>query len=324
CDSEPECKGIDDGNTYYWYDDQCHAKAACSADDLSSCDSEPKCKDSGFIWYAGKCLVASPCSPQNVAGCTEEKTCEANGGEWHSDYHTSSGVKCIPKTSSAVPPPPQDYMARFLQMMKQDDDPVVTCGPDHLDACDQAACAELGAAYWWYADSCRPAQQEETYSKISEAPVRLGNDADDGVISAGEGLSIIVAFSEQGRHYALLVLPNNDYFFIVDNDEYVSKQLTTVADNVSFVVWDDICAVLGQYPDFIGEWEIATLTVPLSVEKFQDDNDIVDYLSKGGIYHFGYYSVMVDCSQPKSLSASAGGSGANTYYDEDAGVWRLK
>jgi hypothetical protein len=168
------------------------------------------------------------------------------------------------------------------------------CGPDNPGGCDQGACEALGTDYWWYG-GCRTGQQIETYDdgRIAEAPVCLGDDADDGTISAGEGMSILLDVPDDVRSYALLVFPNGEYYFL-DNNDLITKRVVSVTSG-QLPVSDNLCSVLEEVPELTGEWLVAFLTVPTSVGQFQSLNDIVDYLNSGGVYHFGSYSVMVDC-----------------------------
>ncbi len=174
-------------------------------------------------------------------------------------------------------------------------DEQLSCGPDHLEVCNREACDELGEGYWWYGGSCCSGQQIETYDngRIAEAPVRLGEDADNGIISAGEGMSILLDVPGNVRTYAVLTFPNGDYFFI-DNNDLITKSVVPVTSG-ELPVSDNLCAALEELPEFKGEWEVVFLTVPSTVEEFQTLNDIVDYMNNGGTYHLGNYSVMLDC-----------------------------
>ncbi|MCD6390181.1 MAG: hypothetical protein J7L69_12280 [Desulfobulbaceae bacterium] len=167
------------------------------------------------------------------------------------------------------------------------------CGPNNLDTCTQLECEDLGPDYWWY-DSCRKGQQQENYDgRIAEAPVRLGNNANDGKISTGDGFSLVLNVPETVRTYALLVFPNADYDFL-DNDNLFTKKLVSITSG-RLPVTDDLCWILEDYPDFAGTWWIAFFTTPASAEEFHDLNELEDYINNGGVYHFGSYNITVDC-----------------------------
>ncbi|RLB70430.1 MAG: hypothetical protein DRH04_03600 [Deltaproteobacteria bacterium] len=192
--------------------------------------------------------------------------------------------------------------------MGQTASPGVVCGPDHPEACEQQGCEALGAEYWWYDGSCRAEPREVDYNgRIAEAPVRLGDHADDGAIAAGEGISIVVDLPAGGRSYALLIFPDQELFFIHSDNEIITEQPVLLVDGEIFVS-DDLCAALPA--EFKGEWQVGIFTVPLTAPEFQTLDGIVDYLNDGGLYSFGSYSVSVHCQAaadcgPGNFSACA-------------------
>ena len=106
-------------------------------------------------------------------------------------------------------------------------------------------------------------------------------------------MSILLDVPDDVRSYALLVFPNGEYYFL-DNNDLITKRVVSVTSG-QLPVSGNLCSVLEEVPELTGEWLVAFLTVPTSVGQFQSLNDIVDYLNSGGVYHFGSYSVMVDC-----------------------------
>ncbi|MEA2110290.1 MAG: hypothetical protein U9P07_12835, partial [Pseudomonadota bacterium] len=246
------------------------------------------CWAGGGIWYNGECR-------QSVSGSSGSSSYSGSGSGGSSYSPPSSGTSSSGSSSSGS--------ASFSGLGSLFGLQSPPCGPDNPGACDQGACEELGAGYWWYDGSCRAGQQTETYgndgSRIAEAPVRLGGDADDGTISAGEGMSINLDVPGNVSTYALLVFPSGDYFFI-DNNDLITKRVVSVTSG-KVPVSNNLCADLEGFPELMGEWGVAFLTVPASAEPFQSLNDIVDYMDNGGVYHFGSYGVMVGCQKRENL-----------------------
>jgi len=219
-----------------------------------------------------------------------------SGNDVFSSLGISFGLNSIPTSTDSTPTSvttslfglPVEFGVNYRSEQ-------LSCGPDHLKVCDREACEGLGVDYWWYEGSCRTGQQYEEYvERIPEAPVRLGADANDGLISIGEGMSVEVDVPDVGRTYAMLVFPNGDYFFI-DNDTLITKDVVPVFNGVMFVS-DDICAALAELPEDIkGEWELLIFTVPTAAPEFRVIEDIASYIENEGVYHFGSYSVMVTC-----------------------------
>ncbi len=171
------------------------------------------------------------------------------------------------------------------------------CGENNLRACETPAdCNGIDA--FWYAGICSldPRREVCDYNgTIGEAPVLMGDDAADGEISKGEGLSLEVDFplSEETTNYALLSLSGDAYFIQNDNQgNFLTKDFTSV-DNGKFFATEDLCALL---PEYQGKWEIYFLSVPAEADDFQTLEALSDYLeSDAGQYVFGQYSVTIDC-----------------------------
>jgi len=300
CKDKGDCDGVDG----YWYENEddppnavCNGGKACETADDSNCDTKLKCESSGFYWYDGACTSESPCGSGNLAGCTNQEDCERYGGvgAWHEDAQTSSGSKCWPPTSSSN----SGTSSIFEMMFKSQQPNVVNCGSDNLKACDQQGCARLGAGYWWYDGSCRVDERQQDYNgRIEQAPVRLGADADDGSIDAGDGLSIVVDIPAGKRGYALLVFPHDLGYYFIDSTNIINEQLVSlVTDGAKKVVVEDenLCADLEEAPEFKGEWLVAVLTVPIAAPEFSTLDDIAAYMNGGGLYSFGSYSINVHC-----------------------------
>ena len=236
------------------------------------------CWAGGGIWYNGECRQSMPASSggSGYSGSGSGGSYSPPSSGSSSSGSSSSGFGSFTGLGSlfGLQPPP--------------------CGPDNPGGCDQGACEALGDDYWWYG-SCRSRQQIETYDgRIAEAPVRLGAAADDGIISAGEGMSILLDVPGDVRTYAVLVFPNDDHLYFIDNNRIITPSVVSVVSG-EVQVSDNLCAMLEEVPELTGEWLVAFLTVPSTVDEFQSLDDIVDYLNSGGTYHFGSYGVMVDC-----------------------------
>jgi len=235
------------------------------------------CWADGGIWYNGECRQSMPTSSSSgYSGSGSGGSYSPPSSGSSSSGSSSSGFGSFSGLGSlfGLQPPP--------------------CGPDNPGGCDQGACEALGDDYWWYG-SCRSRQQIETYDgRIAEAPVRLGAAADDGIISAGEGMSILLDVPGDVRTYAVLVFPNDDHLYFIDNNRIITPSVVSVISG-EVQVSDNLCAMLEEVPELTGEWLVAFLTVPSTVDEFQSLDDIVDYLNSGGTYHFGSYGVMVDC-----------------------------
>ena len=183
------------------------------------------------------------------------------------------------------------YVKNFTVVRQQ-----LFCSPDHLENCDQQGCEAFGDGYWWYNGVCRAGSWEMNYNgHIAEAPVRLGDDADDGVITVDEGLSIVVDLPAGGRTYALLVFPNDLGFYFIDSTYIINDHVVPLVSNGETAVFADLCTVLQEVPELKGAWGVYILTVPSVVAEFLTLYDIVTYLNDGGCYSFGSYSVIVDC-----------------------------
>ncbi|NIA19864.1 MAG: S8 family serine peptidase [Xanthomonadaceae bacterium] len=156
----------------------------------------------------------------------------------------------------------------------------------------------IGIGGFWYGETCSltPRREVRDYNQtIAEAPVRLGDYADDGRISTGEGLSIEVDFPLDGktRNYALLTFDGNAYF-IRNNDQgqFLTKEFTPVT-NGEFFETQDLCTLL---PGYQGTWELYFLSVPAEADDFQSLEALSGYLgSDAGQYVFGRYGITVDC-----------------------------
>ena len=242
-------------------------------------------------------LFIKVCNPVNIGIYAGSSPLSGNEGLFGLFYGVPSSSSSTPTSSSSTdnsgPINTFGLLPAVFSFNSRDEQ--LSCGPDHLEVCNREACDELGEGYWWYGGSCCSGQQIETYDngRIAEAPVRLGEDADNGIISAGEGMSILLDVPGNVRTYAVLTFPNGDYFFI-DNNDLITKSVVPVTSG-ELPVSDNLCAALEELPEFKGEWEVVFLTVPSTVEEFQTLNDIVDYMNNGGTYHLGNYSVMLDC-----------------------------
>ncbi len=107
-------------------------------------------------------------------------------------------------------------------------------------------------------------------------------------------MSILLDVPGDVRTYAVLVFPNDDHLYFIDNNRIITPSVVSVVSG-EVQVSDNLCAMLEEVPELTGEWLVAFLTVPSTVDEFQSLDDIVDYLNSGGTYHFGSYGVMVDC-----------------------------
>jgi len=326
CISSDQCTS----SGFSWYEDAigeykyCHEMPACERDLVTgeaveecspdNCITEGQCTEANFHWYEAECHEdpeQGVCDQYNLAGCLSYADCVAVGGEWHS--YSGNTINCREATSSYTPPSPStspSYSSNqpssnvsstnwfsFLIGMSSSPGPSVSCDSQHLEACDQVGCANLEDGYWWYDGSCRAGSLEVDYNHnnlIAQAPVRLGEDADDGAIAAGDGLSIVVDIPDGARSYALLVLPNDLGYYFIDDTKIINEHLVSLADG-EVEVTDDLCAVLQEAPELKGEWVVAVLSVPQTAEEFNTLNDIVAYINAGGLYSFGSYSVDVHC-----------------------------
>jgi len=306
CDSQTKCES----SGFYWYDDICNLEVACSTADLHVCDSQKKCEDAGFYWNGYSCKTTSPCRSGVLSACSSPDDCQGGGGIWYngechqtvsgsSGYSssgsssTSSGSSSSSSSSSSTSPDIGSFSGLgSLFGLGQ------SCGQDNLGACAQAECVALGPDYWWYG-LCRPVQQQESYDdgRIVNAPIRLGDGANDGRISAGDGLSFVLDVPEGVRTYALVVFPNDVGAFFIDNNTLLSQQLVAVSNGELFVT-DNLCDLFDQYPDLTaleGSWWIAFLTTPAVTGEFHSLDELAAYINNGGVYHFGSYNVTVGC-----------------------------
>jgi hypothetical protein len=171
------------------------------------------------------------------------------------------------------------------------------CRADHPAGCATAAgCAGIGA--FWYGKTCSltPRREVRDYNSIiAEAPVHMGEGANDGRISNGEGLSLEVDFPLPGatRNYALISFDGNAYFIdSAKQGNFLTKAFTS-AENGKFFETADLCAILSGYQ---GQWDVYFLSVPAEAGDFQTLEALSDYLeSDDGQYVFGQYQVEVDC-----------------------------
>ena len=128
--------------------------------------------------------------------------------------------------------------------------------------------------------------------RIRESPVSPGVDAEDGIISAGEGLSFKVNVPAGGRMYAVLSIPDVGSFFI-SKEEILTANVVPVASGPIPVI-DDICSYLPE--ELMGTWTVYTLTVPDSVGESLDE--LSDYLFRqDGLYALGSYQMEVNCQE---------------------------
>ncbi|RLB70432.1 MAG: hypothetical protein DRH04_03610 [Deltaproteobacteria bacterium] len=324
CESEVECTEIN----AYWYAGGCNAEPACTAGTLSSCDTVEKCTSSGFMWSAGYCIDEPLCSRSNLGGCSNESDCVAHGGEWH-NYLTSSSVNCTRRSttsgSSGGPTFPTSGPANSgstssglaalfgitvspTSNANVPPPPVGTppCDGNHLEECDRSACEALGSGYW-YDGSCHEQREYPDYrDHIVDAPVRLGSDVDDGELVAGDGLSLRINFSGESRRYVVIVFPNDDFYFIHDDnpEQLLTKQVLSLRNNGGAPLFEaaDLCSVL---PEYRGEWKIYFLTVPATENELRDLQALASYLDgPNAQYVLGSYSVMVDCNKRNNVSAA--------------------
>jgi len=306
CDSQSRCNN----SGFYWYDEACNEEPACTSADLSICDSQNKCESAGYYWDGSYCRASSPCRRGVLSACGTPDDCQSGGGVWYSgdchqaasssgsssSYSGSSGSSSSSSSSSSSTPSSGSGSFSGLGSLFGLQRP--SCGPDHLDACAQAECEGLGSDYWWDG-SCRYGQQQESYDggRIAEAPVRLGDGANDGRISTGDGLSFILDVSEGVRTYALVVFPNDAGAYFIDNNSLLNQQLVSVRKG-QLQVTDNLCGLLNQYPDLKvleGSWWVAFLTTPAAAGDFHSLDELAAYINSGGVYHFGSYHVTVGC-----------------------------
>jgi len=331
CLTESQCLSAD--ADLYWYKDDvdgeptCHPMPACQRDRDTgafveecipeNCITPAQCEDAGpdFYWYDDVCHAEPEqgvCSQDNLSGCITEAECVAAHGEWH-NYSAPGAIKCTERSSYTYAPPPSSSPPStstgtsgvsglnwfsFLSASQTAPAPV-TCSSQHLEACDQAGCESLGDGYWWYGGACRNEPVEVDFNHDRHgAPVSPGNDADDGVVSAGEGLSFKVSVAAGVRMYAALSIPNVGSFFI-SNDKIITVNMEPVTSG-PIPVADDICPYLTD--DLMGTWTVYTLTVPASVGESLDE--LSDYLfQQGGLYAFSSYQIEVNCQQQSTTTA---------------------
>ncbi|OPX19174.1 MAG: hypothetical protein BZ151_10670 [Desulfobacca sp. 4484_104] len=173
------------------------------------------------------------------------------------------------------------------------------CREDSPAGCaTPASCAGVGA--FWYGGGCSLAPRREVrdYNEaIAEAPVRLGDGANDGRISNGEGLVLEVDFPLPGEtsNYALISFDGNAYFIDSGNQGNFLTKAFTSAENGKIFETADLCALL---PGYQGQWGVYFLSVPAEAGDLQTLEALSDYLeSDKGQYVFGQYIVQIDCRQ---------------------------
>ena len=172
------------------------------------------------------------------------------------------------------------------------------CSRENPGGCDSfVGCNGIDA--FWYAGTCalEPRREVLYYNReIAAAPVCLGGDAADGLISAGDGLALEVDFprSEETRNYALIAFPGGDAYFIRgDNHENFLTTEFTPVENGNYFAAEDICSLI---PGYQGTWEIYFLSVPAEAADFKTLEALSAYLgSDEGQYVFGQYRVEFDC-----------------------------
>ncbi len=310
CSSQSRCNN----SGFYWYDDICNDEPACTSADLFSCDNQTKCESSGFYWDGSYCRISSPCQRGVLSACNNPEACQSGGGVWYnadchqatsdSSYSSSSSSgyssgssSSSSTTSSGSTSTSSSSIGSFSGLGSLFGLGQQTCGPDNLGACAQSECEALGSGYWWDG-SCRHGQQQEVYDgRIAEAPVRLGDAANDGQISAGDGLSFDLDVPAGVKTYALVVFPHGVGAYFIDNNHLLSRQLVAVSDG-TLPVTSDLCALLDANPDLKvleGSWWIAFISTPASVGEFHNLDEMATYINNGGVYHFGSYNVTVGC-----------------------------
>lgn len=305
CESPSRCNN----SGFYWYDDRCNDGPACTSGDLFSCDSQDKCESSGYYWDGSYCRLASPCSRGVLSACGNPEECQVGGGVWYNgDCHqaasddgyssfsssgSSSGSSSSSSSSSSSTNSGSGSFSGLGSLFGIHN----SCGPDNLAACVQSECEELGNGYWWYG-SCRPVQQQELFDgRIAEAPIRLGDDANDGRISAGDGLSFVLDVPAEVRTYAVVIFPNNAGYYFLDNNYLLNQQLVSVRGG-ELPVTSNLCGLLDEVPQLRvleGSWVVAFITTPATAGEFKNLDELANYVNNGGVYHFGSYSVMVGC-----------------------------
>jgi len=309
CESAAECAGLDVDS--WWYDDYCYLSPACTDADLTTCENQSQCESSGFYWDGYACLVQLPCGPDSLDGCVTRSTCESNGGEWH-DYSASGAIDCTKKTStsegtegSTSSGSSSSFWDLFLGLTAIDSP---TCDPEHLHLCASRANCEGPGQGYWYEESCHaelPQQGVFDYNRmIADAPVGFGVETSDGRLLNGEGVSLVVDKPVASIFYALIVFPNDDYYFIHSDDSQIIflKDLVSFGEDVAEPLYenDNICADLPA--GYVGTWEIYFLTLPASLDEFQNFEVLSNYLeSENGQYSLGYYSLQVNCNEQQPV-----------------------
>jgi hypothetical protein len=299
CQTENECEGIE----AYWYDEVCNADPACTAADLSGCDNEEKCAGAGFYWYNNTCAASPACTPSNLSDCANRIDCQANGGEWHTDGHCVAPAAAGGSSSGSSGSSSGSRTSGLGALLGHFGQSAPVCDPDHLDLChSQLVCESSGHGYW-YDGLCHadPKQMVVDYlHQIPQAPVRLGGDANDGVLSAGESFALQMDFpdSEAFTRYILIVLPGGDYFFVQNSVEQPFASLGQVvpyggASHATLFEMQNFCSVM---PDYVGDWWVLALRVPAKENVFPDMDSMLTYLNSGGQYILDYYTVHIDCS----------------------------
>ena len=125
----------------------------------------------------------------------------------------------------------------------------------------------------------------------------MGVDANDGLISAGEGLSFILDVPSGVRIYALVTFPNGVGHYFIDSNTLLNQQLVSVSRG-ELQVADNLCSFMEGVPALKvleGPWLVAFLTVPDSISEFLSLDELDAYINNGGAYHFGSYTVRVYC-----------------------------
>ncbi len=319
--TEPACSSADicgnqadcEDSGFYWSSEGCTDEFPCSTGNLSACN-EGDCLQNGGEWDNGSCTektssyspgITPPPAPINPPQDNSGQTQLPQNMFFQFASGLGASAPTPPTTTAPTPRPattnPFSSMlgSRLMQPTSMAEE--IQCSPEHLEVCDQQSCNRLGSDYWYDGQLCRMYDEHEyNFGSIIDAPVRLGGDVDDGDLVLGDGVALNTHFIGAAKNYAMIVFPDNDFYFISNGnpEELFTKQVVSLGAGGGLLYEHaDPCSALSDYQ---GEWKVYFLTVPAS-EDFQDLADLESYFDNPDAkYTIGSYTVTVDCRQRKS------------------------
>ena len=300
----------EDGSGFYWYEDEfgdavCNSGLACSLDSLNSCNTKLKCESAGFYWDGDECLSSS--GTTNYSSSSSSTTTYSNSSSY-SSYSFSSSSNSSSSTNSNSGSLGIAALFGLSSAAGQQTETKV-CDQENLELCNQGECEVLGSGYWHDGARCREDGDHEYNGSPVEAPVCLGNGGDDGSLNVGESFILKANLAAEIICYAIIMLPNNDYFFIGGNNQQLpfTRQMVPVRQEGILYQLDNLCANLPE--DYQGEWKIYFLTIPAANGEFTDVGSLGDYLERENArYVIGSTTIVVDCGRTTNNIAAAFGS----------------